>query len=238
MDKELLKEYDSLDTTKMNACPKCGSEKLLRQVLPGGKVELICPNLDCDYSSIDTMLRADTSAETITFAERLSRMNKDQLVRMAENLTQSVETLSGRAKRLAQRQLAMTKAELIRREQNPDPDNRPLQSPQLASPKVPPQFNTPQATAKRVKAIRDYHRRRKSQLAKTPATQMTTSSIWLDRFMKTLKDEAGRHEQAAQHYARVPELFPLHIEHSARAFELNRILDMFTSYYDIICADR
>ena len=103
---------------------------------------------------------------------------------------------------------------------------------------APPQFNTPQAATKRIKGIRQYYRDRRRQSGQGSADPVENAlpslqpppSRWFEPFIKTLQDEARRHEQAAQNYARVPDLFTLHIEHAARAFEIHRIIDMLTNY--------
>ena len=166
-------------------------------------------------------------------------MSNHQLQEFAEKLSQSAESLKGRSSRLAHRQLAVVSAEIKRRSIDSVTQGE-VRYPEstVAAGKVPPQFDTPEASAKRLQAIRKYHRKRKINQSRTDKSLFASNSTrWLDTLLNTLRDEASRHEQAAQNYARVPELFPLHIEHSARAFELNRIHDMLINYVKFIFSD-
>jgi hypothetical protein len=179
-------------------------------------------------------------SEDTRFEDRLSEIKTEQLVEFEAKLKETIESLGGRSKRLAKRQLAMVLAEINRRKKdsnlsNPDSDDIDNFDNSVT---IPPQFKTPQAEAKRVEAIREYHRRKRMgmrlQEENEKAASTPSGSKWFDTLLKTLKDEADRHEQAAHNYARLPELFPLHIEHTARAFELNRIRDMLANYIHLI----
>jgi hypothetical protein len=221
-------------------CPKCGAKKLFRERLPDGRIEIMCLELDCNYTEIvETTDSPDRPVES-SFAGRVGRMSEEPLRQCEEKLQESIRSLNGRARRLAVQQLSLVQAEMKRRDSNPPKETGetpPIKSP--SSP-VPPQFNTPQAVAKRIAGIRNYHRRKKG--SGSPAESVTgfgsiNPTRWLDRLLKTLRDEAERHEQAAKNYARVPELFALHIEHSARSLELHRVLDLLENYVEILCRD-
>lgn len=230
-------------------CPKCGKRSLFRDQLSDGRVELICLNLDCDYLDVVSELDAQERVAD-EFVDRVQRLGESQLRKMQENLVKTSDFLRGRSKRLARQQLAMVQAELNRRVVLPageeDCRTERVKTTLRGNPKIPPQFNTPQAAARRLEGIRNYHHRRKAEWIKShPLAPGQSSSVpmslagiksshWLDRLLKTLREEALRHEQAARNYSRVPELFPLHIEHQARAFELNRVLDLLDDYADIM----
>jgi hypothetical protein len=220
-------------------CPKCGAKKLFHERLPDGRVETICLDLECDFSEVIAGVGSGENPDSDFFTGRVGQMTESQLRQCEEKLLCSAESLNGRAKRLAQRQLALVQAELEHRVEASSRERTVTSGKtRSADRKVPPQFNTPEAVAKRIAGIRNYHRRRKGERTQTEfPIGLFNPARWLDRLLKNLRDEAGRHEQAAKNYARVPELFPLHIEHSARAFELNRVLDLLDNYVDIICSE-
>ncbi len=219
-------------------CPLCGSEEILTQELPDGRIEVICLDLDCSFTKlIEPRKDKETKTQNVNaeedFAERIQKIPLAQLETMRDKLKESIETLKGKSKRIARRQLAIITSELEHRKKstsNISKEQTSQPTPQNSS-KMPPQFQTPEAIAKRLEAIREYHNKRKN---KTLKKAMTTSSRWLHTLLTTLIHDAHRHEQAAQNYAKVPEFFTLHIEHSARAFELNRIIDLLTSYAELI----
>jgi hypothetical protein len=251
LDKKELSSASGVDVGAVGqVCPKCGAGRLFREQLSDGRAELVCLNQGCDYQQL---LPESESKEVSSdsFPGRVERMSDDQLRVMQKKLSETSETLRGRSARLARQQLGIVQAELARRVDSMGlaSSERPEtmeDSSSAGSPKVPPQFNTPQATARRIEGIRNYHRRQQAERIKSlplmpsetqiqsGATMGLKATHWLDRLLKTLRDEAMRHEQAARNYSRVPELFPLHIEHQARAFELNRVLDLLDNYADMI----
>ncbi len=193
------------------------------------------------------------------FVNRIRNTEQFRLTEMFNALEKASQELTGRAKRLAKRQYAIVKAELERRENllnhndtreikrgKSDSESTKNESTNEITKQqnnhhsnegrtVPPQLNTPQAIAKRREAIREYHRRKKALMMKhNMETENYDSARWFNTLLDTLRQDANRHETAAKNYAKVPELFTLHIEHSARAFELNRILDMLTMYSQIL----
>jgi len=199
------------------------------------------------------MKTGETAFSEQEFITRIRNTEQFRLIEMMNALEKSSQELTGRAKRLAKRQYAIVKAELDRRadklKKNIATDNNEhsennsnevenseiFNQASVKERKVPPQFNTPQAIAKRREAIREYHRRRKAQIMKQRMeTENYDSARWFNTLLDTLRQDANRHELAAKNYAKAPELFTLHIEHSARAFELNRILDMLIMYSQIL----
>jgi hypothetical protein len=229
-------------------CPKCGVGRLFREQLSDGRAELLCLNLDCDYLQVVSESEEKEGGDQ-RFVDRIMRMTQEQLQMMQDKLVETCETLGGRSKRLAKQQLSLVQAELNRRsELTGDMEVKRSETIQEASAistnKVPPQFNTPEATARRLEGLRKYHRQRKADRIKSRSGMQPMSAAipvmgarstpWFERLLKTLRDEAMRHEQAARNYSRVPEFFTLHIEHSARAFELNRVLDLLDNYADIM----
>ena len=217
---------------------------MLVQPLQDGSVEMVCLELDCDFTEIvarqglsphEGMGKVDDS-----FASRLPRLTAEQLEKMAWSLAHSVESLSGRARRIAAQQLAIVNAERDRR-RNGSVTADATQGDKSGSEgnlepgshRVPPQFNTPQARAKRIEGIRAYHRRKKNPSAGN-ATGDLNVSAWLSTLTRTLQQELEMHERAARDYARLPELFPLHIDHSARAFELRRIVDLLDRCFELL----
>ncbi len=252
-----------------------------------------------------------TSGQTFSqqeFINRVRNTEQNRLIEMNRALEKASKDLTGRAKRLATRQIAIIKAELERRKdllsqksvsdecvqhcENPEnptetknnskinsidnntddssidnknannnnPDNNDnnntdcnmagninisnniclknnsnINNNNNKEKIVPPQLNTPQAIAKRRQAIREYHRKRKALMMKQSIEKENYDSArWFNTLLDTLRQDANRHELAAKNYAKVPELFTLHIEHSARAFELNRVLDMLIMYSQLL----
>ena len=208
-------------------CPKCGKKSLLVQPLQDGRKELICLDLDCDFAEVvsDADSLAPPGDARNSFAQRVTTIADEHLRDMADNLANSTEQLSGKSKRTAKQQLALVTAEL---------DKRQRQTAELAAgPQgaVPPQFNTPQAKAKRLRGIRQYHLRKKQQAVDlAPQQQQRLNPSWLETVTSTLQQEVEHHEEAARNYARTPELFPLHIDHSARAFELKHVLNLLRPF--------
>lgn len=246
--KDLSQWADSETPAAGQPCPKCGAGRLFREQLSDGRTELICLNLDCDYMQVVSE-PGEKEGGASGSVGRMTRMTVGQLQTMHEKLVEACETLRGRSKRLAKQQLALVQAELDRRTESMD-DVEVKRSETLQEEllecihKMPPQLNTPQATARRLAGIRKYHNRQRtkqvnprspvpSRARVLPGMGVRTAQ-WFERLLKTLRDEALRHEQAARNYSRTPELFALHIEHSARAFELNRVLDLLDNYADIM----
>jgi hypothetical protein len=225
-------------------CPKCGAGRLFREQLSDGRAELICLNLDCDYLQI--VSESEEKEQGVEeFVIRITRMTLEQLRAMQEKLIETCETLTGRSRRLAKQQLGVVQGELDRRagameNAGMKRSERIQEESVVSTNKMPPQFNTPEATARRLEGLRKYHRLKKAEQKKLESHMQSIpvmsarSTPWFERLLKTLRDEAIRHEQAARNYSRVPELFTLHIEHSARAFELNRVLDLLDNYADIM----
>lgn len=208
-------------------CPRCGSKDLLRQTQPDGRIELICLNLDCAFAQVlPASAPAAPAASADGFAEHLAAVSTDHLRQMADNLDRTCRTLTARPRRIARRQLALVTAELARRGR-PSAASEPATRTNNALPPSPPpagpprQFQTAQAAENRVRAIREYYRQKRRTSAAGP---------WLPAFLESLHDEAARHEQAARAYARSPETLTLHIEYTAKAFELRRIIDRLTPY--------
>lgn len=219
-------------------CPTCKKETLLAQPLPDGSMELVCLELECDFAQVVSSHLAEpgeavgTSGDT--FVSKLPALPDQQLERMADNLETAIDDLSGRAKRTARRQLSVVRAELRERDQSMAADLPSVPETQVSGSRVPAQLNTPAARAKRRTAIRAYHSQRKVSADTGGERSEDDLNAWMDTFTKTLRREAQRHEQAARSYARVPELFPLHIDHSAKAFELNRILDLLGHRFSFV----
>ncbi|MFA5865856.1 MAG: hypothetical protein WC975_14375 [Phycisphaerae bacterium] len=213
----------------------------MKQNLPDGQIELICLDLECDFAQVNPDNHSGQPPMSNSFSERVVRLNDDQLKQLQEKLRESNQALTGRAARIAGRQLAVVNAELKRRCNNSQPRKDDLVENtinNLNAKAIPPQFNTPQAAARRIQGIREYYRRRKPSPSQPEYSgQNITSTRWFDTLIKTLRDEASRHEQAAHSYARVPDLFVLHIEHSARAFEIYRIVDMLNNYLPFMRSD-
>lgn len=210
-----VNELLQFETGELKSCPKCGSSDLIRQSLPEGKIETICLDLDCDFAEITDSSEA-VRGENSSFASRLGKTDTNQLYQMSGNLEESAENLKGRAKRLAKQQLALVNTELDRRG-----------SLATNAGKVPQQLNTSEARKKRVQGIREYYqKKRQEELSDAMPDEFGNSGRWLNTLIKMLKSDVSRHEAAAKNYGRIPELFPLHIEHTARAFELTRVLDM------------
>jgi len=229
-------------------CPKCGNKSLVVQRLQDGSTELVCVDPDCDFREI-----AADSAGAVpggSFQATLPRRSIDQLREMVENLKKSAQVLSGRAGYLAQRQLAMVNMELknrnvhLNRPARVEVKDRPKHSARSGTgpgkTPMPPQLNTPQAREKRLNGIRAYHQKRRAQAGGrekgSPSTasmpETLTQGMWFNTLARTLHQEVEMHEQAARNYARTPELFALHIDHSARAFELKRVLDLLKSCFE------
>jgi len=224
-------------------CPKCGTKDLIREINANGHVELVCPNLDCDFTYVGPSRLVEKPPENAQFTAHFKTMDDSKLAELAEKLEQSVKTLTGRSLRLVRQQLAIVQSELQSRSKGNTHvrEVKPMKS--LISEfnqQIPPQFQTPKAAANRIRGIREYYRRRKAGQMKEPLVSDPVNSSelivnsngqtkWLDSLLKTLQDEACRHEQVAQNYARVPDLFPLYIEHSARAFEISRIVDLLSN---------
>jgi hypothetical protein len=99
-------------------CPKCGSKDLLRQNLPDGQLEIICLNLDCDYTVIRSDSGPSSRDQSKPMSADLPAKSPAQLKQLAKNLNQSVGVLTGRSSRLARRQLAFVRSELRRFPQN------------------------------------------------------------------------------------------------------------------------
>lgn len=246
------------DLSKLK-CPQCGRKTLVVQQLQDGRSEMICIDDACDFGQI-VVSHASASMSASgqqTFHERVERMEDSRLQQMRSSLERSVRTLSGRARSLAQRQLATVDAVLARRAEHPaSPAPLSIDSVELddTPSQMPAHLDTPEIRNKRLAAIRAYHQRlRAMKLAQqhTPADDPTgaspvpvianglandphtdtrepsqTSEVWLTTLTRTLRQEAQMHERAAKDYSRTPELFALQIDHSARAFELNRVLDL------------
>lgn len=193
--------------------------------------------LDCDFADVVTSVGAiaDSRHDKTSFSCGLAKLTTDQLERMANNLENSVGHLTGRGLRTARQQLALVRSELENRSGRKyitDVANTCEEKAHATQAQVPPQFNTPEARARRLQAIRAYHNKRKGQIGEVETTTADANlSVWLSTLTKALGQEAERHEQAARNYARVPELFPLHIDHSARAFELKRVLDLLGHWF-------
>jgi hypothetical protein len=239
----LIDKRDKTMTEKVAGliCPRCGAKKLFRERLPDGRIEIMCLELDCNYTEVfEAEYYSDRPIEN-SFAGRVSSMSDSSLRQCEDKLQDSIRSLSGRAKRLASQQLSLVQAEIRSRMTNPVKETTESRNVRKGRPSaVPPQLNTPQAVAKRIAAIRNYHRGKKgvqSPLEMPNSLVSITATRWLDRLLQTLRDEADRHEQAAKNYARIPELFALHIEHSARSFELHRVLDLLENYVEILCED-
>ncbi len=233
------------ETSEITSCPKCGAKDLLKERLPGGEVEILCPSLNCDFTHVSLPSGARNVPPQENFARRVADMDQNRLRDALQNLDHSVQSLTGRQARSARRQLAIVSAKLHEHVEESHEQKEDKQTPHAASEsnqKVPPQLQTRKAAAKRVQGIREYYRRKKEAAMKgdSPASfgEMMSAGTghnrWLESLVKSLHDEAVRHEQAAQSYARVPDLFPLHIEHSARAFELNRIIDLISNYAQVM----
>lgn len=221
-------KYDDLDSSLK--CPKCGSNALYQKELPGNRLEIMCLASTCSHTWTAAGHIRYPSNPMQSFARRIEKMSEDQLRRLAENLRESSQTLTGRSAQLAQRQLAFLNDEIQKKfpqSQPQPPEKKPASRPNPQ--KAPPQFKTEKARVNRIKGIREYYQQYKkgSALALSP-------NRWFDTLLKNLQDEAARHEQAAHHYARVPDLSALHIEHSARAFELKRIVDMLANHIKAI----
>ena len=226
-------------------CPKCGSQSMLVQPMQDGSVEMVCLELECDFTEVVAGQSLSTAQDTAkldeSFASRLPGLTTEQLDDMAENLARSMENLSGRARRIATQQLAIVNAERKRRTNGPVPAEAAprgvaslYETAPTTNPGVPPQFSTPEARAKRIEGIRAYHRRKKGSTVETGAVCDLNASLWLRTLTKTLQQELEMHEQAAKDYARLPQLFPLHIDHSARAFELRRIIDLLDRCFELL----
>jgi hypothetical protein len=222
-------------TASIKKCPKCGGGELFRQAVPGGQTEVICLDMDCDFAQVVTEAPGAEVEETGTFADRLCRLADDELQSMAQRLREGVDTSAGRARRVVQHQLVQVQTEMKRRtEQVHPPREEPLSGKvpddHLIPP--PPQFRTPEAAEKRAQGIREYYKRKRQEAAAPPLLPgegFDPSGPWLDSLLKALRDDAARHEQAAQSYARVPRLAALHVEHMARAHELRRIVDLLVN---------
>lgn len=279
----------SIQEDGIERCPLCGSPELLRQQLSDGRIELICLDLDCSFSRLIDPKKSTYKRDNMSkFTEYIRKLSTEEIKLICENLRQSSEELTGRARRISKRQLAIAQAELSKRECMPEDKIRKLSEkeedqqdkiPEKAlkasnkktaatikteklptadaeedkthvtassedtslknnsknnskkTGKVPSQFQTPEAIAKRLKAIREYHNKRKQKALKDA---ISNSNRWLKKLLDTLLQDAERHERAARNYARSPELFTLHIEHSARAFELNRVVDLLSCYVEIL----
>jgi hypothetical protein len=229
---ELQNQTCPEDLTSPSPCPKCGAATLFKEKLPDGQIETRCLANRCTYSQIGPTPPPDPLND---FKQRIAGMKGEQLAPLAEKLRHSCHSLTGRPARFAQRQLALVTAELQKRPEQPDPEPQEKAVPLPPIPqKAPPQFKTPKAYANRVKAIREHYQRKKSGiLSLNPAFNLPPNR-WFDTLIKTLQDEAARHDQAAHHYARIPDLASLHIEHSARAFEINRIIDMLSNHIKLV----
>lgn len=227
-------------------CPQCHKDTLQVQPLPGGSTERMCVDLDCDFS--ETLADGGSSGTDESFEIRVRRLSDDRLCDMVDHLRRSVETLSGRGQSISRRQLAVIRAELERRR-----SEKPRPTPGEASTcvssgnrrsskaKVPAQLNTPEVRTRRLRGIRAYHHRRQGEDTQAQASSAEVgvsagallSDIWFATLTRTLEQEADRHERAARDFARAPELFALHIDHSARAFELKRVVDLLRSYSEL-----
>jgi len=192
-------------------CPKCGARSLSVEPARDNTMDLVCLNLDCDYA--ENVVRYAAPDAGPPFEHRLKCLDEKQLAQMARNLRRSVSTLSDQARRTAQRQLALVQTELENR--------RPRPAKSLGA--VPPQFATPEAKARRIARIRDYHRQRRSEGSRGPDEAVADR---LTDLARNLRQDAARHEQAARDYAQMPEMVTLHVDHMARAFELKRVLDL------------
>jgi len=223
-------------------CPKCGSKSLLNQDLPEGDIQTICLDPDCDFGTVTSSFRLPPERSGEDFSLRISRLPDDQLAEMEEKLRYSCQTLTGRSLATAKQQLAEVRAELQVRPPRPGEEKTAPEPEAEPTPhrvqKMPPQFKTSRATQNRIKGIREYYRRKKFEPKVPELVAPNGPTRWFDTLIKTLRDEASRHEQAAHHYSRVPDLSTLHIEHSARAFELNRVIDLFSNYLKAIVRSR
>ena len=232
---------DLFMTSEISRCPKCGSKELMRQERPNGQGEIFCLNLDCDFTAVEPAATSSSRPVDKPFDGDLDSKSPAELQQLADDLDQSAQALTGRSSRLARRQLAYVRSELKRRNhpshQSAEsvlvPDDGESES--VAAGSAPPQFNTPQAAAKRVEGIRQYYRLRRLEARGEISGQGETCPggpprRWIEPLVKTLRDEAQRHEQAAQSYARVPNLATLHVEHAARAFEIHRLIDMLRNF--------
>jgi len=245
------------DNSPKLKCPQCGRKTLVVQQLPDGRSEMICVDPACDFGQI-VVSHAPASMPASgqeAFHERVERMEESRLQQMRTSLERSVHTLSGRARSLAQRQLATVDAVLSRRDDQTAPtdalpaDVAPIDS---AGSQMPAHLDTPEVRNKRLNAVRAYHQRLRAlkqaqhvsndNESNAPTTlpipamafdndprdrdATQTTDVWLTTLTRTLRQEAQMHERAARDYSRTPELFALQIDHSARAFELNRVLDL------------
>ena len=236
---------------RKHTCPQCEQNTLLVQPLPDGTTQLVCVDLDCDFSEVGHRAEAGgggSSPTDASFQARVQRSNADHLCDMIERLRQSVETLSGRGQSIARQQLALVRAELNRRRSGQQgqascTSERPVRSGRGSSRRLrmPPQLNTPEVRARRIQGIRAYHRRQQAEELQTQAppvevavaTSSPVSDMWFTTLTRTLEQEADRHERAARDYAKAPELFALHVDHSARAFELKRVVDLLKTYSEL-----
>ncbi len=216
MTKELQNLSCGEDLEPSLKCPKCGSDAVYQKELPGNRLEIMCLAPTCSHTWTSTGRIKYPSNPMHAFARRIEKMNEEELKHLAENLRESAQSLTGRSAQLVRRQLTFLNAELRKRfPQPPSAEKKP----------APPQFNTEKARVNRIKGIREYY-----QCYKKGSALTLSPNRWFDTLLKNLQDEAARHEQAAHHYARVPDLSVLHIEHSARAFELKRIIDMLANH--------
>ncbi len=209
---------------------------MMVSTMQDGRSEMVCLEFDCDF----TQIAADTSGvrgvvgKDESFESGLPSADIERLTEMAVNLGKSVDEQTGRAQRTARQQLALVRAELARRQQGGLRERRtPSKTGRQSGKSVPAQFDTVTAKEKRVRGIREYHRKKRGETVINADPTGPSVTAWLCRLARTLEQEAIRYEEGARNYARTPELFPLHIDHSARAFELKRVVELLIDCPDL-----
>jgi len=220
-----------------NICPACGNPTLSCQQLPGGAIEQICLNAGCDYQHLIVDPPGQQGLKTAgqgRYEARLARYDDEQLQAVADHLQQSLQTLTGRQQRTAARQLKLARAELKRRAAGGRPQQPPTEAEKRTVCKsVPPQLNTPQARAKRLKALRQYHARLR-ELKQADRFNVTEHSVVLrlQEICQALRRDAEMHYTLAEQLASRDVLHAAHIDHLARASELNRVLQILEQLAD------
>jgi hypothetical protein len=235
MTNELQNQICPQNPDSPSTCPKCGSNALYKKELAEDQLEVMCLANGCTHIWTAPGRIQYPSDPLHPFARRIESLEEDQLKSLAENLENACQTLTGRSARLAQRQLALLNIELQKRVPPPQPE--PAEKKRVSSPnpqKAPPQFKTQKACINRVKGIREHYQQKKNRTLSASPDSVPPPNRWFDALIKTLQDEAARHEQAANHYSRDPNLSVLHIEHTARAFELKRVIDMLANHIKIV----
>ena len=100
-------DYLMYDDSIRHQCPTCGRKTLQVQRLSDGSSEMICMDLNCDFGEIVPDHGGSIGGSTVigdgSFETRVHRLGRSHLADMAANLSESVTTLSGRAKVIVRR---------------------------------------------------------------------------------------------------------------------------------------